>query len=496
MDKKQVLKDLIQLFHSDYEKTLANKTVMLPLSVDEYDRKQHTADVESFAIEVSKRLMAEHKGLKIDLDLVSAISFWHDVGHCPYGHKGEEQLNSLLSEDNGEYILNFFSGYKHNILSAAILLLEVNKNVPWELVDGVLKHSSALPSNFNVLRIGNKNLLKLNYIFRTDNFDDEIYSNWKTFINKYHLRMPCSTCVKFKKSKSENSTINESCHLCDYDFKNNKPYYIYAKNENTDIDTNICNYFFINEPLSLEGKIVKISDEIVGLSNDIFHYYYSIRDTSAYEKNVIVITIKKALKNISTYFVLNKNSLGKNMMELIESLALEPSKTNCDRLLTFFLKNVQLTKCFNGCLMYDGDQKLVDSPTLRDPIDKVFNSVKKDIYTIMHHDRRIEDNNKIGSEMLIDCFNYFFSNKQAFFKLDNTNNKEFESYYTKIMNKEFDFDNAIADLNFANELDELKYENLLNAFRRQIVFYLARVNENALKEIYESIKNKSVEFNL
>ena len=39
--------------------------------------------------------------LQVNEDLVEAISFAHDLGHAPFGHGGEEELNKLMREYGG-----------------------------------------------------------------------------------------------------------------------------------------------------------------------------------------------------------------------------------------------------------------------------------------------------------------------------------------------------------------------------------------------------------
>jgi dGTPase len=43
----------------------------------------------------------EHPGLMLDPAVVEVASLAHDLGHPPFGHKGEEVLNQLLSKEHG-----------------------------------------------------------------------------------------------------------------------------------------------------------------------------------------------------------------------------------------------------------------------------------------------------------------------------------------------------------------------------------------------------------
>jgi dGTPase len=65
--------------------------------------------VSQIAREVARRLgkqydflsKKEHPGLMIDPEVVECASLAHDLGHPPFGHKGEEVLNRLLLEEHG-----------------------------------------------------------------------------------------------------------------------------------------------------------------------------------------------------------------------------------------------------------------------------------------------------------------------------------------------------------------------------------------------------------
>ncbi|MEJ2627542.1 MAG: HD domain-containing protein [bacterium] len=41
------------------------------------------------------------KGLNLDIELAQAIALGHDLGHAPFGHIGEQALNSFTSDIGG-----------------------------------------------------------------------------------------------------------------------------------------------------------------------------------------------------------------------------------------------------------------------------------------------------------------------------------------------------------------------------------------------------------
>ncbi len=79
--------------------------------------------------------------LNLNVDLVEAICLAHDLGHTPFGHSGQDVLNSCL--------LKYDSGFEHNLQSLRIVMeleeryAEFNGlNLTIETLEGILKHCS------------------------------------------------------------------------------------------------------------------------------------------------------------------------------------------------------------------------------------------------------------------------------------------------------------------------------------------------------------------
>lgn len=73
------------------------------------------------------------KALRLNLDLIEAISIGHDVGHTPFGHKGEEFLNKLYNDNTGRY-------FNHNVHGVRVLQEITNSNLTLQTLDGILCH--------------------------------------------------------------------------------------------------------------------------------------------------------------------------------------------------------------------------------------------------------------------------------------------------------------------------------------------------------------------
>lgn len=73
------------------------------------------------------------KALSLNLDLIEAIAIGHDVGHTPFGHKGEKFLNELYNANTGRH-------FNHNVHSVRVLQKILNCNLTLQTLDGILCH--------------------------------------------------------------------------------------------------------------------------------------------------------------------------------------------------------------------------------------------------------------------------------------------------------------------------------------------------------------------
>lgn len=96
------------------------------------------------SIEVAQIARSLARSLQLHEDLIEAISLAHDLGHTPFGHSGQEELNACVREfcpDAG--------GFEHNLQSLRIVdTLEERYaqfnglNLCFETREGILKHCS------------------------------------------------------------------------------------------------------------------------------------------------------------------------------------------------------------------------------------------------------------------------------------------------------------------------------------------------------------------
>lgn len=92
------------------------------------------------SLEVAQLGRSVARSLRINEDLVEAISLAHDLGHTPFGHAGQDALNACMAEHGG---------FEHNLQSLRMVdALEQRYpqfdglNLTFETREGILKHCS------------------------------------------------------------------------------------------------------------------------------------------------------------------------------------------------------------------------------------------------------------------------------------------------------------------------------------------------------------------
>jgi dGTPase len=129
-------RDRDRVIHSRAFRRLEYKTqVFLNGSGDHLrTRLTHTIEVAAISRNIAR-------ALRLNEDLCETIALAHDLGHSPFGHKGEVALSRLM-KDHG--------GFEHNRQSLRIVEELENKypaypglNLSWEVREGLVKHYTA-----------------------------------------------------------------------------------------------------------------------------------------------------------------------------------------------------------------------------------------------------------------------------------------------------------------------------------------------------------------
>ena len=129
-------RDRDRVIHSRAFRRLEYKTqVFLNGSGDHLrTRLTHTMEVAAISRNIAR-------ALGLNEDLAEAIALAHDLGHSPFGHKGEHALNELMANHGG---------FEHNRQSLRIVEQLEQKypghnglNLTWETREGLVKHFTA-----------------------------------------------------------------------------------------------------------------------------------------------------------------------------------------------------------------------------------------------------------------------------------------------------------------------------------------------------------------
>lgn len=89
---------------------------------------------------VSKIARTIGRSLKLNEDLIEAISLGHDIGHSPFGHKGESYLNDICMREKIGY-------FYHNAQSVRELKDLEKLNISLQTLDGILAHNGEILVN-------------------------------------------------------------------------------------------------------------------------------------------------------------------------------------------------------------------------------------------------------------------------------------------------------------------------------------------------------------
>lgn len=124
-------RDRDRILHSKSFRRLKQKTQVFLLPKGDHYRTRLT-----HTLEVSQNARTIAKALRLNEDLVEAISLGHDLGHTPFGHAGERALNDICP-----------NGFRHNEQSVRVVeYLEKDGrglNLTKEVLDGILTHQTA-----------------------------------------------------------------------------------------------------------------------------------------------------------------------------------------------------------------------------------------------------------------------------------------------------------------------------------------------------------------
>jgi len=133
--RSEYQRDRDRIIHSTAFRRLEYKTQVFVNHEGDLFRNRLT-----HSLEVAQIGRSIARNLRLNEDLVEAISLAHDLGHTPFGHAGQDALNACMKP---------FGGFEHNLQSLRVVdELEERYgafdglNLTYETREGILKHCS------------------------------------------------------------------------------------------------------------------------------------------------------------------------------------------------------------------------------------------------------------------------------------------------------------------------------------------------------------------
>jgi dGTPase len=127
-------RDRDRIIHSTAFRRLKEKTQVFVAHEGDHFRTRLT-----HSLEVAQIARSLATALGLDADLAETIALAHDLGHPPFGHAGEDELQVQMSN---------FGGFDHNVQTFRVVTKLERRyprfeglNLTWETLEGIIKHN-------------------------------------------------------------------------------------------------------------------------------------------------------------------------------------------------------------------------------------------------------------------------------------------------------------------------------------------------------------------
>lgn len=325
--RTQYQRDRDRVIHSRAFRRLEYKTqVFLNGSGDHFrTRLTHTIEVSA----VSRNIAS---ALRLNTDLAETIALAHDLGHSPFGHKGETALARLMKG---------YGGFEHNQQSLRIVELLEQKypdfpglNLTWEVREGLAKHYTSYdhPGRRKGFEAKNSSLeaqianVADEITYYSHDLDDGLDSGLlleKNLIQKVRIFARAARLVK-----KEHGNLPEEC----------RRYFIIR----TIIDMQIHDVVNHSEKLILAAKVnsaddvrlyprglIRHSPERRELNQELREYLYAnlYFNPVVHKPNLRAV---KMLKELFTYFLKHPGEIGEGAKKRVKKTGLH--RAVCDYL--------------------------------------------------------------------------------------------------------------------------------------------------------------------
>ena len=142
MERSVYQRDRDRILHSGAFRKLKYKTQVFVYHEGDYYRTRLT-----HSLEVAQIARSLSRSLGLNEDLAEALSLAHDFGHTPFGHAGEEALDTMMQP---------YGGFDHNDQTLRIITLLEQRyaefdglNLTWETLEGISKHNGPMLRDYS-----------------------------------------------------------------------------------------------------------------------------------------------------------------------------------------------------------------------------------------------------------------------------------------------------------------------------------------------------------
>jgi dGTPase len=133
--RSEFQRDRDRIIHSRAFRRLENKMQVFPAGISDHFRNRLT-----HTIEVSQIARTVASALGLDEDLTEALALGHDIGHPPFAHAGEEELDRQMRRvgerfNHNLHALRIVESFEHRYARFPGI------NLTFEVREGIVKHS-------------------------------------------------------------------------------------------------------------------------------------------------------------------------------------------------------------------------------------------------------------------------------------------------------------------------------------------------------------------
>ncbi|NMC58486.1 MAG: dNTP triphosphohydrolase [Candidatus Methanofastidiosa archaeon] len=398
--------DRDRIIYSKVFRRMNGKTQIFIPNTNDYVRTRLT-----HSLEVNQIARSVAKGLGLNISLVEAIALGHDVGHTPFGHSGEYELNRIMNNCSND------------------------KNTGFPLLE---QNEKGFKHNFQSVRA----LAELSTIYDQPGLNLSSFTLWGILNHTSKISKQCRYLLE-QKNETDKTKMEESCI---YKSKYNQCKYsgLLSLGFYDNLESDFCCFTNKKPSWSFEAIVVNLADEIAQFHHDIedsiFMKIIELNDATTYIKKCFEDYIQEILdkKTRDQYLDLidNINSAKSDVSfmsfssKMIINFLVNNLILSSRRNLVNFAKDnniksrndfINFYKSCNIKTLFNQNESLVDdnqllnmeknriigfSSDMKEPIDEL----KKTFYNRVINSEEVQKLNNLGERVIFGLFYALYEN--------------------------------------------------------------------------------------